>query len=86
MSGDVDGGVDLAHGPAGEAVEALPVFAEDELAHGVGEPGGEEGGAVFAALVDLGEDGFGKAGLGGELLHHLGEEDGVGREGPVGGE
>ncbi len=84
VAGYADGGIDLAHGPAGEAVEALPVLSEDEFAHGVGELWGEEGGTVLAAFVDLGEDGFGEARFGGEMLHHLGEEDGVGRHGAGG--
>ena len=77
VAGDADGGVDLAHGPAGEAVEATPVLAEDELAEGVGEFGGEECGAVLVALVDLGEHGLGEAGSCGELLHHGGEQHGL---------
>jgi len=71
--------VDGGHGPAGEGVEALPVAAEDELAHGVEQRGGEEGSGA-RGVGELGEHGVCKAGLGGELAHHLREGDGVGRE------
>ncbi len=76
----VDGFGDALDGPAGEAVKALPVFAEDELAEEVEELG-REGGAGGRVLVDLGEERFGEARLGGELAHHAGEHDGVGWEG-----
>ena len=46
VADDADGGVDGAHGPAGKAVEALPVVAEDALAEFVDEFGREESGAA----------------------------------------
>ena len=81
VADDADRGVDLAHGPAGEAVEALPVLAEDALAELVDEPGCEEGWAFFAVPFDLLEEGVGEAGLRGEFAHHLRQEDGVGGHG-----
>ncbi len=81
VADDADGGVDGAHGPAGEAVETLPVGAEGALAELGEECGGEECGTLFVSLVDLVEEGVGEAGLGGELAHHLREQDGVGGHG-----
>jgi len=44
------GGIDLAHGPAGKAVEAGPVLAEDEAAEGVGELGVRRAGPFLLPL------------------------------------
>ncbi len=80
VADDAHGGVDLAHGPAGKAVEALPVAAEDALAEFVEELGRQERRSLLAVLAaDLVEQLVGEAGLRGELAHHLREQDGVGR-------
>ena len=84
LADDAHGGSDAGHGPSGEAVEVLPVFAEDEFAEALDERGGQQGWAAFAIAVEVGEEGIGEAGCGGELAHHLGEEDGVGRHGGFG--
>ena len=81
VADDADGGVDGAHGPAGKAVEPLPVVAEDALAQFVDQLWCQQRGALLAALVDLREKVVGKAWLSGELTHHLREQNCVGGHG-----
>ena len=78
---DTNGWIDASHCPARKAIEILPVFAEDELAKAFEESRRKECRTLFAIAVELCEEFIRKARRGGELSHHLREEDGVGRHG-----